>query len=111
VRHHPWGPLALLLGAGFGFLSLETAGLALLGAIGAGVLLHCRGAGWVPAGIVVFGFGYLAAVCYFAVATSGMLTGAAGPGLLAYWAAQLAMGVAIVAVGLTAGRRQTAPNL
>jgi hypothetical protein len=106
VVRYAFPTLALFLGAAFGFLSLETAGVALLLAVVVGGLLWRSEGGWIWAAITSFGTGYLAAVCYFLVGTSGLLSGSFGGGLLAYWAVQVLIGVAIVALGVWArGRR------
>jgi len=105
VVRYAFPALALFLGAAFGFLSLETAGVALLLAVAVGGLLWRSEGGRIWAAITSFGTGYLAAVCYF-LGTSGLLSGSFGGGLLAYWAVQVFIGVAIVALGVwTRGRR------
>jgi len=52
--------LGLFLGAAFGFLSLETAGVALLLAVAVGGLLWRSEGGRIWAAITSFGTGYLA---------------------------------------------------
>ena len=66
---------ALPVGALVGLVSLETAGLAMLLLIPAGVVLKQRRAARIPLLMVTFAVGYLLAIGFFALRTSGILNG------------------------------------
>ena len=97
---------ALGVGAVLGFLSLETAGLAMLLLIPAGVVLKQRNAARIPLLIVTFAIGYLLAIGFFALRTSGILiVGGVDWGVAAYFASLAGIGVALLIAGTVIGVR------
>ena len=92
---------ALGVGAVVGLLSLETAGLALLLLIPAGVMLKQRDATQMSLLIVTFAVGYLLSIGFFAFRSSGILNGGGVDwGVGAYFASLACVGVALLIVGL-----------
>lgn len=97
---------ALPVGAVLGFLSLETAGLAMLLLIPAGMLLKQRNAARIPALMVTSAIGYLLAIGFFALRTSGLLNGdGVDWGTAVYFASLAGVGAALLIVGTVIGVR------
>lgn len=97
---------AVGVGAVLGFLSLETAGLVMLLLILASVALKQRNTTRIPLLIVTFTVGYLLAIGYFALQTSGILNGGGVDwGVAAYFASLAGVGVALLIVGAVGGVR------
>jgi hypothetical protein len=91
---------ALSVGALVGLVSLETAGLAMLLLIPAGVVLKQRRAARIPFLMVTFAVGYLLAIGFFALRTSGILNGdGVDWGVAAYFASLAGVGVALLIAG------------
>jgi hypothetical protein len=89
-----------------GFVSLETAGLAMLLLIPACVVLKQRQAARIPLLMVTFAVGYLLAIGFFALRTSGVLNGdGVDWGVAAYFATLAGVGVALLIVGTVIGVR------
>lgn len=83
------------------FLSEDTAGAAVLLLLPILVIVRAGKPRRLAGVVAAFGVGYLGMVVYTTLHTSGVFSGAATPGVIAYAASQLAIGVAIVVVGVT----------
>ena len=94
------------LGAGIGFLSLETAGLIWLPMALAGLVLWRRQSPALGTSLIACGLGSVAAVTFFAVRTSGLIRSSEDPGTLAYFASQLAIGIATIVAGIVLYHRK-----
>lgn len=107
MRHARWRVpelAAVPVGAVLGFLSLETAGLAMLLLIPAGAVLKQTKAARIPLLMVTFAVGYLLAIGFFALRTSGILNSdGVDWGLAAYVASLAGVGVALLIVGTVIG--------
>lgn len=101
------GLLTFILGVGIGFLSLETAGFVWLLLAPVALILWQRRNPVLATSLIAVGSGCVIAVAYFALRTSGLLSGVDDPGLIAYFASQLAIGVAVTVVGILLYRRGT----
>jgi hypothetical protein len=88
--------LAVPLGVAMAFLGAETADATLLLMIPVAVIIRQGAPARLPALVILFGVGFLAGASYFAAGTE-YLTSA---GLIAYAASQVAVGVALIALGL-----------
>jgi hypothetical protein len=91
--------VALVSGAVVALLSDETAGIATLLVIPVCILIRRRRRS-VARFLVPFGCGYIAAIAFLAVKTSGLFSGSFSVGTAAYAASQLAIGAAILIVGV-----------
>ncbi len=107
---HPWVIVLLPLGAGVGFLSLETIGIPLIPIILGLMILVGRRVGNLPEALMSFGVGFVASVSYFAIRTSGIFSGQADFLGTAWFAFQLALGVAMVVVGWLMRLRRPRPH-
>jgi hypothetical protein len=97
---------AVAVGAVLGLVSLETAGLAMLLLIPVGVVLKQRKAARTPLLMVTFAVGYLLAIGFFALRTSGILNGGGVDwGVAAYFAGLGGVGVALLIFGTVIGVR------
>jgi hypothetical protein len=91
---------ALVTGAVLAFVSLETAGFAMLLLVPVGVALKRRRAARIPLLVVSFAVGYLLGIGFFAVETSGIVNGGSVDwGVAAYFASLAGVGVALLIVG------------
>lgn len=87
-------------------LSLETAGFAMLLLIPVGAVLKQRNPSRIPFLVVTFAIGYLLAIGFFAIQTSGILgSGGVDWGVAAYFGSLAGVGVALLIVGAVVGIR------
>jgi hypothetical protein len=110
MRGRLWVVVLLPLGAGVGFLSLETIGILLIPIILVLVVRVGRRVGNLPEALMSFGVGFLASVSFFAIRTSGISSGTTdflGTAWFVFW---LALGVAMVVVGWVMRLRRLPPH-
>ncbi|MGH7687116.1 MAG: hypothetical protein ACREN2_09920 [Candidatus Dormibacteria bacterium] len=106
------GAVWATIGAGLGFLSLELAGVILLFTfIPAALVMKRHERERLPDVLFCFGVGYLASVVYFAIRTSGIFSGEAGSGEIAYFSVHIAIGVALIGSGVAMWLCWTASDL
>jgi hypothetical protein len=91
--------LALVSGVVVALMSAETAGIATPLVIPICILIrqHQRS---VARFLVLFGCGYIAAIVFLAVRTSGLFSGSYSVGTAAYVASQLAIGASLLLIGV-----------
>ncbi len=96
------GAIAIVVGAVFALIGLETIGFGLLLIVPVGFVLrrHLTGRRFAVV-VIAFAVGYLLGVGFFAVRTSGIVaSGVVDWGVVSYFASMASIGVALLIAGL-----------